>query len=74
LRDTEVRRMLGFRTTTPERALLDVLEAGSQPEQVALGLQQALERGLTTQARLRRASEGRSKTTRRQLERLLATQ
>ena len=74
LRDTEVRRMHGFRTTTPERTLLDVLEAGTQPEQVALALQQALERGLTTPARIRRASEGRSKTIRRQLERLLATQ
>jgi hypothetical protein len=73
LRDNEVRRMHGVRTTTPERTLFDVLEAGTQPEQVERALQQALERALTTPARIRRASEGRSKTTRLQLERLLPT-
>jgi predicted transcriptional regulator of viral defense system len=74
LRDSEVRRMHGVRTTTPERTLLDVLETGTQPEQVERALQQSLERALTTPARLQRASEGRSKTTRRQLEQLLASQ
>ncbi|MBJ7600025.1 type IV toxin-antitoxin system AbiEi family antitoxin domain-containing protein [Candidatus Nephthysia bennettiae] len=74
LRDNEVRRRHGFRTTTTERTLLDVLEAGTQPEQVELALRQALERALTTPARMRRASVGRSKTIRRHLERLLDPQ
>lgn len=71
LLDTEVRRLHGLRTTTPERTLLDVLEAGTQPEQVERALQQALQRALTTPARLRRASEGRSMTTRRQLDKFI---
>lgn len=46
--------------TTPERSIVDSLEADAQPEQIELAVRQALERGLTTRPRLREAASGRS--------------
>jgi predicted transcriptional regulator of viral defense system len=45
---SEVRTMQGVPTTSPERSIVDSLEAGTQPEQVELVIRQALDRGLTT--------------------------
>ena len=72
LGENEIRRVGSVRATSPERTLLDVLESGTQPEQVELALRQALERALTTRERLRVAADARSKTARSRLERLLA--
>lgn len=52
----EIRLLLGVPATTPERAIVDSLQAGSQPEQIELAVRQALERGLTTPRRLRAAT------------------
>ncbi|MGH3873632.1 MAG: type IV toxin-antitoxin system AbiEi family antitoxin domain-containing protein [Pseudonocardiaceae bacterium] len=45
---SEVRSVRGMPTTSPERSIVDALDAGTQPEQVELAIGQALERGLTT--------------------------
>jgi hypothetical protein len=47
---SEVRNVQGVPTTSPERSIVDSLEAGTQPEQVGLAIRQALERGLTAPA------------------------
>jgi hypothetical protein len=60
LNASEVREVEGIDVTTPERALVDALEDGAQPEQIELGIRQALDRGLTTPRRLRDAAAGRS--------------
>jgi len=72
LRDEEVRTVHGMRVTSVERTLLDVLQDASQPEQIDAAISQALDRALTTAARLRTAASGWSATTRRALERRLA--
>jgi predicted transcriptional regulator of viral defense system len=71
LSDDEIRRVGSVRATSPERTLLDVLESGTQPEQVELAIQQALERTLTTPHRLRVAADARSKTVGARLGRFL---
>jgi predicted transcriptional regulator of viral defense system len=68
---SEVRTVQGVPTTSPERSIVDSLEAGTQPEQVELAVGQALERGLTTPRRLRAAAAERSDRVRRLIERIL---
>jgi len=41
----EVRRNEGIRVTSPERTILDAAEAGTQPEQIEMAIEQALRRG-----------------------------
>jgi predicted transcriptional regulator of viral defense system len=41
----EVRRNEGIRVTSPERTILDAAEAGTQPEQIEMAIEQALGRG-----------------------------
>jgi predicted transcriptional regulator of viral defense system len=67
----EVRRVDGVLATTPERTIVDSLEAGTQPEQIELAVQQALERGLTTPRRLRAAADDRSNRVRQFIDRVL---
>jgi predicted transcriptional regulator of viral defense system len=67
----EIRRVDGVLATTPERTIVDSLEAGTQPEQIELAIQQALERGLTTPRRLRAAAADRSNRVRTFVDRLL---
>lgn len=55
----EVRHVDGVVATTPERTIVDSLEAGTQPEQIEIAVQPALERGMTTPRRLRAAAAGR---------------
>ncbi len=55
---TEIRRVAGVLATSPERTIIDSLEAGTQLEQIELAVRQALERGLTTPRRLRAAAAG----------------
>jgi predicted transcriptional regulator of viral defense system len=65
----EVRSVEGLPVTAPERTIVDVLEAGAQPEQVEMAINQALERGLTTPQRLGEAASGRSTRVRKFIER-----
>ena len=70
----ETRRVDGVIATSPERSIVDSLEAGTQPEQIELAVQQALERRLTTPRRLRAAASNRSKRVRAFIDRLLQEQ
>lgn len=63
------RRAHGVPVTSPERTIVDVLEAGGQPEQLDLAVSQALDRGLTTPARLRSAAADRGMRVRDQIDR-----
>ncbi len=65
---SEIRPVAGVQVTSPERTLVDALEDGVQPEQVELGIRQALDRGLTTPRRLRGAAAKRSARTRAAVE------
>jgi predicted transcriptional regulator of viral defense system len=68
---SEVRTVHGVPVTTPERSIVDSLDAGTQPEQIEMAIRQALERGLTTPRRLRAAAEDRSSRSRGFIERAL---
>jgi predicted transcriptional regulator of viral defense system len=67
----EIRKVEGLPVTSPERTIVDSLEAGVQPEQVEMAIGQALERGLTTQRRLTEAASERSVRVRKFIERRL---
>jgi predicted transcriptional regulator of viral defense system len=69
---TETRRVNGVLATSPERTIIDSLEAGTQPEQIELAVRQALERGLTTSRRLQSAATNRPTRVRRFIDRVLA--
>ncbi|MGB3680990.1 MAG: type IV toxin-antitoxin system AbiEi family antitoxin domain-containing protein [Rubrobacteraceae bacterium] len=69
---SEQRRIQGVPVTTPERSIVDSLEAGVQPEQIEMAVRQALERSLTTRRRLREVASGRSVRVRRFVDRVLA--
>jgi predicted transcriptional regulator of viral defense system len=68
----EIRRLAGVPVTSPERSIVDSLEAGTQPEQIELAIRQALQRGLTTSRRLRAAAAGRPTRVRAFVDRLVA--
>jgi predicted transcriptional regulator of viral defense system len=67
----EIRRVAGVLATSPERTIVDSLEAGTQLEQIELAVRQALERGLTTPRRLRAAVATRPSRVRAFIDRLL---
>jgi len=56
---SERRLIMGMPVTSPERTIVDSLQAGTQPEQIELAVHQALDRGLTTPTRLKAALTGR---------------
>jgi predicted transcriptional regulator of viral defense system len=68
---TEVREIAGLPVTGPERTIVDSLEAGAQPEQIEMAINQSLERGLTTPRRLRAAVSTRPARVRKFIERCL---
>ncbi len=68
---SEVREIAGLPVTSPERTIVDSLEAGAQPEQIEMAVHQALERGLTTPRRLRAAASTRPARVHRFIERCL---
>jgi predicted transcriptional regulator of viral defense system len=70
-RPDETRRVAGVVVTSPERTIIDSLEAGTQLEQIELAVSQALERGLTTPRRLRAATAGRPRRVRTFIDRLV---
>lgn len=51
----------GIAITSPTRSILDAAEKGADPDQIELAVVQAVERGLTTTAELRRAASNRSR-------------
>jgi predicted transcriptional regulator of viral defense system len=69
---SEIRLLQGIPVTTPERTIVDSLQAGTQPEQIELATHQALDRGLTTPRRLRAAAASRPARVRSFIERTLA--
>ena len=69
---TDVLTRDGVRLTAPARTIVDVAEAGTAPEQVVLATRQAVERGLTTPARIRAAARPRSRRVRDLIETALA--
>ncbi len=68
---SEVRSLHGMTVTNPERTIVDALEAGAQPEQVDLAIEQAIQRGLTTSKRLRAMASQRSRRCQRFVERAI---
>ncbi len=68
---SEIRRVAGVLATSPERTIIDSLEAGTQLEQIELAVRQALERSLTTPRRLRAAAARRPSRVRAFIERVL---
>jgi predicted transcriptional regulator of viral defense system len=68
----EIRRFAGVPVTSPERSIVDSLEAGTQPDQIEFAIRQALQRGLTTSGRLRAAAAGRPTRVRAFVDRLVA--
>ncbi len=62
----------GLRMTTPARTIVDVAESGAAPEQVIAATRQAIERGLTTPARIRAAARSRGRRTRNLIESALS--
>ncbi len=67
----EIREIAGLLVTSPERTIVDALEAGAQPEQIELAVRQTLDRGLTTPRRLQGAAATRPARVRRFIERRL---
>jgi predicted transcriptional regulator of viral defense system len=67
----EIVEIDGLPVTGPERTIMDALEAGAQPEQIAMAIDQALERGLTTPDRLSAMASTRPSRIRRFVERHL---
>lgn len=61
----------GVRITTPERTIVDVAESGAAPEQVIEAARQAIDRGLTTPARLREEARSRGRRVSSLIERAL---
>jgi predicted transcriptional regulator of viral defense system len=66
--EAEVQTIANLPVTSPERSIVDALEAGAQPEQIELAVSQALRRGLTTPKRLHVAASTRSERVRRFIE------
>ena len=56
----EVREVSGVEATSPERTIVDCIEAGTQPDQVEPAIRHALQRGLTTPRRLADVAAARS--------------
>jgi predicted transcriptional regulator of viral defense system len=62
----------GLRLTTPARTIVDVAESGAAPEQVIEATRQAIDRGLSTPARMRAAARSRSLRVRNLIEKALS--
>ncbi len=61
LQQSEILSKDGMRVTTPTRSIVDAAESGTAMEQIEMAVAQALDRGLTTERRLRTAAASRSK-------------
>jgi predicted transcriptional regulator of viral defense system len=61
MREDEVVVRDGIRVTSAERSIVDAAHAGTDPDQVATAVVQAVDRGLTTRSRLLEAARGRGR-------------
>jgi predicted transcriptional regulator of viral defense system len=61
----------GMRVTSVARTIADAADAGTQPEQIEMAIHEALQRGITTPARLRSASADRSRRVQALVERAI---
>lgn len=62
----------GIRVTSVERSILDSAETGTAPEQVVAAVRQAVDRGMTTRARVSDAARSRSKRVQRLVQEAIA--
>ncbi|HEX3361818.1 MAG TPA: hypothetical protein VHS74_12560 [Solirubrobacterales bacterium] len=67
----EIQTIHGLPVTRAERAIVDAIESGAQPEQIEMAIGQAVGRGLTSASRLRRAAGSRPQRVQRSIERAL---
>jgi predicted transcriptional regulator of viral defense system len=65
LDDGDVQTYEGMPVTTPARSIVDAAAAGTGPDQIELAVHQAVDRGLTTSAKLRAAADRRGYRNRR---------
>ncbi len=70
----EIRNVQGLKVTSPERSIVDALEAGSQHEQIQLAVGQSLDRMLITKQKLVDVAQKRSKRTLNTIEGMLEQQ
>lgn len=56
----EIRTREGIPLTSPERSIIDAADWGTGPEQIEMAIIDALDRGMTTPARLRATAEDRN--------------
>ncbi len=64
----DIRQVQGLPVTSPERTIVDAIKGGTQPEQIEMAVNQALERGMTTPRRLRAAASSSSERARKFVE------
>jgi predicted transcriptional regulator of viral defense system len=64
----------GIRVTSPARTILDAAEAGTAPDQIALAIRQALDRGLVTRDQLMERATSRGQRVERLVAGALAAQ
>lgn len=64
----------GIRVTSVVRSILDTAEAGTAPEQIVAAVREALDRGMTTRARVSGAARSRSKRVQRLVQRAIAVE
>jgi predicted transcriptional regulator of viral defense system len=62
----------GIRVTSVVRSILDAAEAGTAPEQVVAAVREALDRGMTTRARVSGAARSRSQRVQRLIQNAIA--
>lgn len=62
----------GVRVTSVVRSILDAAEAGTAPEQIVAAVREALDRGMTTRARVSGAARSRSRRVQRLVQRAIA--
>ena len=68
----EVQSNEGIRVTSPERTILDAAEAGTQPEQIEMAIEQGLRRGWLDPLHLRDRAQTREQRVSSLVERILA--
>jgi hypothetical protein len=66
-----VRRNEGIRVTSPERTILDAAEAGTQPAQIEMAIEQALRRGWLDALHLQASAQTRERRVSSVVERAL---
>ena len=68
---SQIRQVGGVPVTSPERTIVDALDAGTQPEQIEMAVHQAIDRGISSPGRIRAATDDRSPRTKHFIARVL---